>query len=871
MSDDIGQIEQQLEELDKKSEECFQKCQIASAIRIAKEATRMAKSHSLAVHYMRGLFDQMRFGHGILNPQATREVSVELVLLLEDEEYARRVQPNLDEGHYHWLCSWMSTCAYDNLAEATGMMVGCNSEGMHQCINDGLQICRQTGKMECIKCFREYAADVYLAADDFEMVRHQCQTFLEYASGGNDNKDRRWSGRHKLAKLLMLEGRHEQAIEELNKAFELAKAEDVYLKLRSRSIVAATLDEALILSGQPRFDWEELEKELPGSGEWPYIEYLREVGRALALVVDKDYDAAIELLTQLDRRLTEQNCRKEWFEVRLRLVAAYLLSGNRKRAESLAKGLEATADEAQDFLTLRRLKRLMDEGTNVSPIAAVADSQSQRGTDSDAVAVSSVTDEPSDEEFEDDATPLADQLTEYMQRIMQVHEDEEVRQQLLADFLSHKPEEIESHKDAAYLVHLSQFIVRGTEDAQRVWPWAKQMIDRFPDAPVLMSVVAALGYYFRTADTANFESITLDQLEKWFRMSTTPKVEHAKNFARAGSFFMDEGDLGEAERNYSRGFRLDRKELSIVLPLSELYRQSDRMRDALAVLDLSLREGNDDQAVAWEATMAAVQLEQWDAVRTYIDKFLALGEADTWIHYYQALASFHLGKYEQSLKEIELERDFSPPGDFHLLVLKVCNLLCLERGAEARDAFKEVLAIPFRSVEYFSLNQLMRTVGLLWTTATKSSAGTEELQQLEHHMLAAGLLPDEYFDQQREEKDTEEAVLHYLVQIHQPLDEEWQNSPGCLNGQENWTDYDAEWGVLAQDEEQAINAVLAYQSRCYQLPVEIVHVQTDEQEYRDRPGVVWQGIHWSQADLQQMDENDMELDDFGDQDFGDDD
>src|SRR6056297_1026842 len=147
MTDEIQQIQQQLEELDQKSEECFQKCQIRSAIRIAKEATRLAKSHALATHYMRGLFDQMRFGHGTLEPAATREASVELVLLLEDEEQARRIEPNLDEGHYHWLCSWMSTCAYDNLAEATGMMSGFNSAGMHECINEGIQVCRQTGKL----------------------------------------------------------------------------------------------------------------------------------------------------------------------------------------------------------------------------------------------------------------------------------------------------------------------------------------------------------------------------------------------------------------------------------------------------------------------------------------------------------------------------------------------------------------------------------------------------------------------------------------------------------------------------------------------------------------------------------------------------
>ena len=225
--------------------------------------------------------------------------------------------------------------------------------------------------------------------------------------------------------------------------------------------------------------------------------------------------------TQLDRRLTEQNCRKDWFEIRLRLIAAYLLSGNRKRGENLAKGLEASADEAQDFLTMRRLKQLLDSTNTVSPIAALA---VPTNLESDDEVSASVIDSSEESEEEEETTPLAEVLTEYMQRIMQVHEDDEARQQLLHDFLSHSPEQIESEKDAAYLVHLSQFIIQGTDDALLVWPWAEKMIQCFPDDPIVMSVVATLGHYFRMADTPNFEAITLEQLEKWFRMSTTPKA-----------------------------------------------------------------------------------------------------------------------------------------------------------------------------------------------------------------------------------------------------------------------------------------------------------------------------------------------------------
>lgn len=863
MSDDLELIEKQLEELDEKSEQCFQKCQIRTAIQIAKEATHLAKTHSLAIHYMRGLFDQMRFGHGLLNPQAMREVSVELVLMLEDEEQARQIQPNLDEGHYHWLCAWMSTCAYDNLAEATGMMAGCNSAGMHECINDGLQICRQTGKLECIKCFREYAADVYLAADDFDMVRHQCQQFLEYQKEGLGNKDRRWSGHHKLAKLQILEGRLEQAISELNRALEFSQAEDVYLKLRSKAMVAVTLDEAQLLEGLPRFDWSRLDRELPQKGEWPYLDLLRTATNALELVIKQEYPAAIELLTQLDRQLTEQNCRKEWFEIRLRLIAAYLLSGNRKRAENLAKGLEANADEAQDFLTLRRLNRLLEAGENISSIAALhvpIDSSRNDSQDADSILSVEATEEISEEE---NKTPLAGVLTDYMQRIMRVQNDDDAREELLSDFFQYEAQAIESAHDAAYLVHLVQFIVRGTDDALRVWPWAQSLAVRFVEDPIVVSVVASLGHYFKTADPATFEFITTEQLESWFRLSTDPKVEHAKNFARAGAYYLDAGNIGEAERTYSRAFRLDRKDSSIVIPLADLYRQSERLRDGLAVLDLSLREGNDDQSVAWEAALTAIQLEQFDDVLIYINKYLELGEADTWAHYYKALADMQLGQYEESLAELVLEQEFNPPGLFQIQVLETCNLISLQRNDEAESVFEKILATPLLSVDYLTQSQLIRMLGQLWTTTTTTWPMDHPLRiKLEHLMLCAGLSTDEYFDEIRSQVETEETVFHYQVQTHQPLDESWPESLGCLAGQSSWTDYEGEWGVLAKTEEQAINLVLEYQSRCGNLPAEIVDVQTDEQEYRDRPGVVWQGIHWSNGDHDDdSEEMDYDLDD----------
>ncbi|TWT47136.1 hypothetical protein KOR42_41340 [Thalassoglobus neptunius] len=881
MTDDINDIVKQIETQDQKSEEHFQNCQIRTAMRTAKETTRLAKTHQLAIHYMRGLFDQMRFGHGLLDPQATRDVSVELVLLLEDEEAARRIEPSLDQGHYNWVCSWMSSCAYDNLAEATGMMSGYNSPGMHECISEGIQICRQTGKMECVKCFREYASDVYLASEDFAMVRHQCQSLLEYRKGSNDNKDRRWSGHHKLAKVLLLEGRVDRALEELKVALELAGEEDVYLKRRSKLLVQATRDEALLLAGQPRQLRAESSELIPPPGEWPFLELQLAVADSLEALMEGNVSKAIEILTGWDRKLTEQNCLKDWFEVRLRLISAYLISQNEKRASALAKGLEAKAHESQDYLTVSRMAELFDHPESKNPTASLwlesdhqrsqsvdsvtsseaesqsvqQDDQSENQTD-EASASSAESSGESDSAPDDTDTPLSDFISDAMLRLRE-SEDPAIREQLLEDFLAHDPNEISAPMDAAYLVHLSQFLVQGPDQARRVWQWALGILDEFPDHAKTLSVVATLGHYFRTADPANFNDILPDQLMDWFELSTKLDLNDAQNYARAGRFYAEEGFAGESERCFSRAFRLNRLDASVVIPLADQYRDSDRPRDALAVLDLSLREGADDQSIAWEAAMTSLQLEQFDSMLTYLDRFLELGEAQTWTHYYRAVALLHQGKHEESLKELDFELQHDPPGDFHLDLIRLCNLIALARHGEVNALFEAVLDRKLSEVNYLSANGLSRLMNQLWKTVIDAPDDYPQQQRLEDRLLVAGLIPEDYFDRIRMNTGERTNVQLYRAHVHQPLSESWADSPACLVGQQEWNDYETDWGVLAENEEQAVNLILTYQSKCSDLPAQIVDIESDEQEYLDHPGIVWQGARWSTADL-----NDLEMDDL---------
>lgn len=854
--DNMGDVDHQLSMLMERAEELFLECRIRSALRVAQEARRTAKIHGRAFSYIHALFHVMRFGRGLLDPQSTREAAVELIVLLQDEEQARRIQPDLDEAQYQWAVTRISSCAYDNLADATAMMSGYNSAGMHECINEGIQVCRQTGKTECVRCFREYAADVYLAADDFAMVQHQCQILLEYREDDEEGRDRRWIAHEKLAWIHLMEGRLLKARKELEASLEVARSETVYHGMSVRSLVATWLQEAQLLLGETTDpDLAPLPADFPAD-EHPQLALNRARLAALRHSVAGEFEQAIGILTDLDRQLTESKCLKEWFEVRLRLIAAYLMSGNRKRAEALSRGLEARAQEAQDHLTMRRWKWLMNPDTIVSPIPLLAPADAGPYGESSVDGMSVESDEPStvddwdddgDGESDDDVvdakSPLAGALSEYMQRIMASADDETAKREILDALLSHAPEEVAEAGDAAYLVHLSRYVVQGTEDAERVWEWAGRMRKQFSEDAVMLSVAASLGQFFRGADAETFENrISVTELEQWVRLSLSLNPNHPRNFARAGAFFLEVGLPGDAERCFSRAFRLDRADGSVAHQLADIYRETERPRDALAVLDICLRKGTTDANVAWEAAMTALQLSQFDMLLTYLNRYRELaGKGQTWFHYYRGLALFRLGKFEECLHELDEELKYRPSGQMHLHVLRVCALDQLGRTNEARSELEEFLKLRFIDVDYLSLHGLVRLAETLCDTIQDWPETDPLRQRTVLKLLRAGLISDDYLLTIRENRPETGAVKFFRVQLRQPLDESWRHSEGCLAGQEDWDEYLIDWGVLAKTEEDAVRYVLELQNECESATAEVVQIDSGDDNFRERPGVVWQG------------------------------
>ena len=105
-----------------------------------------------------------------------------------------------------------------------------------------------------------------------------------------------------------------------------------------------------------------------------------------------------------------------------------------------------------------------------------------------------------------------------------------------------------------------------------------------------------------------------------------------------------------------------------------------------------------------------------------------------------------------------------------------------------------------------------------------------------------------------------ENVRLYRCLVHQPLDDTWNEDPDRLSGQENWTTYITEWGVLAESEDTAREVAIRFQALCYQLPAIVPEIMESEESYTDIPGAVWQAGRYEFTNEDDGDLNDDELD-----------
>ncbi|MBL8810632.1 MAG: hypothetical protein JNM43_10685 [Planctomycetaceae bacterium] len=850
------EIDQQLQDLQRRAGDLIPECKFASSSKLYGELRRRGRSEHRAHSYVWGTFFQMDQAQYLLDFQTMRERAIELIALLEDEEKLRQIQADFPREQYDFLVYTMSSCAYENLAEATGQLEGYNSEGMHACIADGIQICRRTGKTGCVSCFREYACDVYMSADDADIAAHQCRLVRDHEGNWSDRGDRRWLATVKLAWLDALNGKLDDALAGCESALELATAESVSLKYEARVRILLVRDAILIEAGQaPKLRDDEAFATFPGPGECPIFELQMDLNNALLATREKRYEEATRILTQWDQKLQKCGGTHLWFETRLRLIANKLLAGDRKQAETLARQLEQRARTAHDYLALRRLQTLLDADT-ASPFAPLVMPKAARKitaepTSPDGRAASASA--PPDEASSPEPTPLAAELESLRNRMTAFMQEpgEDEFNNIRNAVLAFDATQVTHADDACGLIHIMGYLVGAGDDGEKVWKWANSLVAPHRDHAVALSVLATLGDALRGSGNEEMaEKITSERTEQLHRKAMELDPTRPRNFLRAGDHFMSLDNHGEAERCYARAFRLDRQDGNIVRRLAELYKGTDRPRDALHVLDLSLREGCEDSQAAFDAAMLAFRLQQYDATLTYLEKYESVAGEVAWTNYYRSVCHYEQAEYEKAVECADRESKVMEADGWHLQLMRGVSLARMGRRDDAMKYIRLVLDTPLYQVDFLSPVGLMELLQRLAVVAEDVLQDNELVAEIERRLLRAGLMPESWFQHARESAGQEavEGIRLYRCLVYQPLDERWQTDPDRQFDQDQWTGYFTEWGVLATSEEEATEIALKYQAMCADLPAEMREILPGDDTYTDVTGPVWQAARFSGDD-----------------------
>ncbi|MDB5388809.1 MAG: hypothetical protein JWM11_4455, partial [Planctomycetaceae bacterium] len=363
--------------------------------------------------------------------------------------------------------------------------------------------------------------------------------------------------------------------------------------------------------------------------------------------------------------------------------------------------------------------------------------------------------------------------------------------------------------------------------------------------------------------------VNVDTLEKWFRSSLDLDPEHARSFGRAGDFYQTIDRYGDAERCYARGFRLDRTNAQLALSLAEIYANTDRVRDALTVLDMCLRAGCEVPVVLWRAGALSYRLGQFDVMLTYFTKYEELAPDEMWTEYHRAVALLETGDLIEASLAIVIEAERNVDSVFAILAIEAAIAAKQNQAEETQAKLSELLELPLSGIDYIPREELMRLLVRIYEAVITLPKSAPQRKSWEQRLLQSALMPDRYFDQLRESVPEQEDINFYICRIVQPLGDDWITFPGRLPDEEGWSAYQALWGVLAADEETAKELALEWQSRCHPLEAScgLDDIDIQSEGYTDRPGIVWQGARAQLGDSEDNDdENQFSQDDDSDTD-----
>ncbi len=846
-------LEQRFSDLENKSYELSRQCLFRSENRIAQEIRRLAKAEGKLIPYIGATFTLMNHSADLLDPAACRDHALEMIGLLESEDQARKIEANLPEAEYQDCVHWYSSCGYDNLAKATAALHGQNSDGTHACIADGIEICRRTGKTQCITCFREYATNVYIAADDVEMAEHYATVGLRNENPGPH--DRRWAGARDLVVLAMASGRLKAAVEGVEQLINHCLT--WHSPRRAKLLTKLLLGELGILIGEPD-RWAEVfsDEDPVAADEFPFYEMRKGRLEALHATAEGDFAKASKLLSQWDTRLSKASVLDEWFEIRLRLIAVETMAGNSQQAERLAKQCRAKAESARDWMTLRCLGVLQNgrpaplpflQTPDIGPWAKVTEAVSQ-----DATTAAANEHGPENESSEEASQPpeLAARIWQRLHQAYSEHAEDEARaaetEKLLDEVISNKASDIADADEKCGLIAIVSYLLGDGKRASDVWSWANTLKDSIGEHAKAMNLVADLGATLLFGHEEHVNGmVQLEKLEEMFRRSLELDPNNARNFSRAGDFFKYCENIGEAEKCYARSFRLDRTFAKVAENLAWVYRVTDRQRDALAVLDLAIRSGAEEPSLFWAAAMSADSLSKHENTLTYLDEYRAITEGTAWVELYRSKALLQLRRPQESLDAITAEEKIDPERPWIFAVHRAIAHAQLSNDAEFEAEFKRVLSLPLYEIDYLTESGISNAFEMLFDCCRTNAIAKRKLRDSVSRIAESGCVSDEILVALRKEMLLVEPraskdLYFFICEINQPLDENWSTFRSRMPGEpEASQQYTINFGVLAEDQGQAEQLCLEWQLSAYSKFCEVTKAEQQSGPYEDHAGIVW--------------------------------
>ena len=910
-------IEKELSGINDAAGDLMESAFCLSAYKLYGELRSRARSEGHLGFYVFGTFFQMTLSQRLLQFETVRERAVELIAIFEDEEQARKIEPSLDLDQYENMIYSMGACAYEVLAEATGALDGYNSEGMQECLTGGIEVCHRIGKLSCIQCFREYACDTHTAADDYELARYHCKQVLNQENDFPERGDRRWLAMLRLATMDIFEGQHESARSKLEQAAELALAKSVNDPLGAQVAVMLERHALDLIENRPMNERTHgLLSGLPPRGECPEYDLDVDLLTAIGHAMNQEWKQAEKLLVTWNKSLKQGKAITKWLESGIRLVALYRLRGDMTKAKRLSIQFEEVATKANDWQSIRRLHQILDDSVEITPLGTVIKNTrapstlpqpepSNVATDMEVKPPSETKSDETESETKE-PTPLGpwmDDLTERMHNAGKAAEKDSLSKVDVTVFrqeLLDRPVKDFSHpEDIGRAMYLMNFLITPDCDRAAVWKWANTLVSSNQEVAYLISLLGRLGMTISMLDrlTAelNFDSkhpvfndvddlddlddfddepanekdlpptsISNERLEQLIRKSLQMEATGVNNNFRAAEVFEYIGNAGEAERCYARAFKLDRTRDDAALALSRIYSETDRLQDALYVLDLCIREGGDSGELLFEAALKAHALTQHELQVSFLQKLHERHAPGPWTNYYLSSGLLELKRPQEAIEAIDREVLLFESKGLHIDSVRAAAHAQLGQSSEAAKFVRLALSRPLAQINDLTLSGVSGAFERL-ITAAKMCPDERALQlEVEHKMLVAGIATENYFELVRADEKPCDLYL-YQCYVSQPLDSAWPESEGCLPDQTEWLTYIAQWGVLARNVAEAEEVALQWQAKCYPLECTLIDIDSSDETLHDRPGIAFQGPRFPENDSH-ADEGDDEEDSDDDED-----